>query len=334
MSLSSYANDMLWDLDTVVLQSENFPALKAKTTNGADVLLTKDYISKLDEIRKRIAQQSGVYPKFIISSSDIVNAGATWENGQPITIFTLGIISKVGDDYDAIAAIVSHEFSHLTLGHMQSQQTANAWTEIISGLAMIAIDSTYGGASYNPYKGLYQTGLDLTSNLVKSSYSRSEEIEADVQGLKYMVAAGYSPEGALRVQQNIIPADSSFFSTHPSSETRIENIKAAMMANPSYKTNPTITINSQNSLSSIGLDKSLRVCEDIGFKPKSSLFKDCVLKFSGSEIQDKAFTSKVLAVKNLQKNNYEEVCKDIGFKLKTEKFKGCVKDLSETFIAK
>jgi len=324
---------MLWDLDAVVIQSESFPILKAKTTNGVEVLLTKSYINKLDEIRKIIGQQAGIYPRFIISSSDIVNAGAGWENGQPITIFTLGIISKVGDDYDAIAAIVSHEFSHLTLRHSQSQQTTNAWAEIISGLAMIAIDSSYGGASYNPYKGLYQTGLDLTSNLIKSSYSRSEEIEADVQGLRYMIAAGYLPEGALRVQQNIIPADSSFFSTHPSSEARIENIKAAMMAYPS-KTDPNITTASQNSFSSIGLDKSLRVCEDIGFKPKSSLFKDCVMKLSGSEIQDKDFTSKILAVKNPQKNNYEEVCKDIGFKLKTEKFKDCVKGLSESFIAK
>ena len=58
------------------------------------------------------------------------------------------------------------------------------------------------------------------------------------------------------------------------------------------------------------------------------------MKFSGSEIQDKDFTSKILAVKNPQKYNYEEVCKDIGFKLKTEKFKDCVKGLSETFIAK
>jgi hypothetical protein len=36
-----------------VIQSESFPILKAKTTNGVEVLLTKSYINKLDEIRKR-----------------------------------------------------------------------------------------------------------------------------------------------------------------------------------------------------------------------------------------------------------------------------------------
>ena len=121
---------MIWDFDTVVHQAQSYPALTAKTTNGTQVTLHKDYILKLDEIRKRISQQSGIYPKFLISSSDIVNAGATWQNGQPVTIFTLGILNRIGQDYDALAAVVSHEFSHLTLRHMQSQQTANAVVDV------------------------------------------------------------------------------------------------------------------------------------------------------------------------------------------------------------
>jgi predicted Zn-dependent protease len=325
---------MTWDLDIVVHEAQKYPALNAKTTNGMQITLTKDYINKLDEIRKSISQQSGIYPKFLISSSDIVNAGATWQNGQPVTIFTLGILNKIGQDYDALAAVVSHEYSHLTLRHMQSQQTANAVVDILAGLAIMAIDSSYGGSARNPYRGLYQTGLDLTSNLAKSSYSRSEEIEADVQGVKYMMAAGYSAEGAIRLQQNLIPSDSSFFSTHPSSDTRVESIRTAMNSSPYYKKDDGRTAiaynsnNLQNTTTSYvdttNLDSYKKTCEDIGFKPRTSRFDDCIFKFSGKRIVSEALPNEKSNMTSSADDNFYITCEDIGFKPKTKKFKECL----------
>jgi hypothetical protein len=325
---------MTWDLDIVVHEAQKYPALNAKTTNGMQITLTKDYINKLDQIRKSISQQSGIYPKFLISSSDIVNAGATWQNGQPVTIFTLGILNKIGQDYDALAAVVSHEYSHLTLRHMQSQQTANAVVDILAGLAIMAIDSSYGGSARNPYRGLYQTGLDLTSNLAKSSYSRSEEIEADVQGVKYMMAAGYSAEGAIRLQQNLIPSDSSFFSTHPSSDTRVESIRTAMNSSPYYKKDDSRTAiaynsnNSQNTTTSYvdtaKLDSYKKTCEDIGFKPSTARFDDCIFKFSGKRVVSEVLPYEKSNKTSSADDSYSITCEDIGFKPKTKKFKECI----------
>ena len=333
-SLTTLADDMTWDLDIIVHEAQKYPALNAKTTNGMQITLTKDYINKLDEIRKNISQQSGIYPKFLISSSDIVNAGATWQNGQPVTIFTLGILNKIGQDYDALAAVVSHEYSHLTLRHMQSQQTANAVVDVLAGLAIMAIDSSYGGSARNPYRGLYQTGLDLTSNLAKSSYSRSEEIEADVQGVKYMMAAGYSAEGAIRLQQNLIPSDSSFFSTHPSSDTRVEKIRTAMVSNPFYNKDVSRTViaynssNSQNTKTSYvdttKLDGYKKTCEDIGFKPSTARFDDCIFKFSGKRIVSEASPYEKLNKTSSTDDSFYITCEDIGFKPKTKKFKECI----------
>jgi len=333
-SLSSFADDMTWDLDIVVQEAQKYPALNARTTNGMQITLSKDYINKLDEIRKTISQQAGVYPKFLISSSDVINAGATWQNGQPVTIFTLGILNKIGQDYDALAAVVGHEYSHLTLRHMQSQQTANAVVDVLAGLALMAIDSSYGGSARNPYRGLYQTGLDLTSNLAKSSYSRSEEIEADVQGVKYMMAAGYSAEGAIRLQQNLIPSDSSFFSTHPSSDTRVESIRTAMNSSPYYKRNNNGTAiaynsnNSQNTTTSYvdttKLDSYKKTCEDIGFKPSTSRFDDCIFKFSGKRIVSEISANEKVIKTSSVDDNFYITCEDIGFKPKTKKFKECI----------
>ena len=60
-SVTSFAEDMLWDLDTVVHQAQSYPALNARTTNGTQVTLSKDYINKLDEIRKIIEEMRLAY---------------------------------------------------------------------------------------------------------------------------------------------------------------------------------------------------------------------------------------------------------------------------------
>ena len=198
----------------------------------------------------------------------------------------------------------------------------------------MAIDSSYGGSARNPYRGLYQTGLDLTSNLAKSSYSRSEEIEADVQGVKYMMAAGYSAEGAIRLQQNLIPSDSSFFSTHPSSGTRVEKIRTAMVSNPYYNKDVSRTViaysssNSQNTTTSYvdttKLDGYKKTCEDIGFKPSTTRFDDCIFKFSGKRIVSEASPNEKLNKISSADDSFYITCEDIGFKPKTKKFKECI----------
>ncbi len=327
--------DTLWDLDTVVHQSKVYSGLTAKTTNGRQIILTTEYINKLDSIRKEISHQAHIYPKFIISSSDVVNAGATFQNGQPVTLYTLGMLEKIGYDYDALAAVISHEVAHLTLNHMGSQQTSNAVVDILAGLAMIAIDYSYGGSARNPYKGLYEKGLQLTSDLTKSGFSRSDEVEADVTGVKYMMAAGYSADGAIRLQ-NLIPASSSFFSTHPSSDTRIENIRTAMLNNPQYRkvpSNDTNTIvaysekSSQNTTNTYtekrNIDNYARTCEDIGFKPETTLFINCLNKFS----KEKTFetnSNKATQLSYTSTDDYNKTCEDIGFKPKTKKFIECI----------
>ena len=339
----------MWDLDSVITVTQNSASVNFVAPNGISQNLSKNYVLKLDEIRKKISQQSSIYPKFIISSSQEVNAGATWQNGQPITIFNLGLLNKVGDDYDAIAAVVSHEYSHLTLRHQQSQQATNAVVDVLASLAMIAIDSKYGGSNQNKYHGLYQTGLGLTATLAKRSYSRNEELEADAQGVKYMIAAGYSPEGAIRLQEKIIPSTSSFFSTHPSSDSRIRNIKEAMYNSPSNIKNKTdnkpifaANTNSPQGNQSAFLDNNisdtyLKTCEDIGFNPNSNMYGDCVFKLSGKKLSLNNKNSKPSLIKGSKVSElYISTCNDIGFKPDTTEFESCITQIrnkSKSYIS-
>jgi len=280
-SLLSFGGETFWDLDSVISRLQTTQEANDQTQG----IWTRDYVLKLDDIRKKISRQSGIYPKFLISSNTDINAYATYQNGQPVTVFNLGLLNRIGNDTDAIAAVVSHEYSHLTLNHHQSASTVNGLIEIFAGLAMIAINQSYGGAARNPYEGLYRNGLNLTAKLASTAYSRGEEHDADAQGIKYMIASGYSPDGAIRLHENIIQAGSSFLNTHPSSESRVQNIKVAAAGGSTYSPSQPSQIIAQNvnttqmsytgKLNDIDFSKT---CEANGFAPNTSQYDVCLFK--------------------------------------------------------
>ena len=62
------------------------------------------------------------------------------------------------------------------------------------------------------------------------AYSRTHETEADKLGMVFMTMAGYDPEESIRLwermkEQSEGAAPPEFLSTHPSNDTRIENLK-------------------------------------------------------------------------------------------------------------
>ena len=67
---------------------------------------------------------------------------------------------------------------------------------------------------------------DLTRQILGLQYSRTDERQADLAGLDYMVRAGYNPYGmvesmqTLQSRQEVRPVE--FFSTHPSPKNRID----------------------------------------------------------------------------------------------------------------
>jgi predicted Zn-dependent protease len=74
----------------------------------------------------------------------------------------------------------------------------------------------------------------LTTGLTSVSFDRAKEKEADHIGLMYMARAGYNPEEAVRVMENLESATAgvagppAFLSTHPSHPERIEQLMDLM----------------------------------------------------------------------------------------------------------
>jgi predicted Zn-dependent protease len=74
----------------------------------------------------------------------------------------------------------------------------------------------------------------LGADLIDSAYSRDQEREADALGIEYMIANKYDPLAAIRLHEKILNQASGlrlpFLSSHPSSEERINNVKAVIEA--------------------------------------------------------------------------------------------------------
>ncbi len=70
---------------------------------------------------------------------------------------------------------------------------------------------------------------DLGTAAVSRSYSRDHEREADRLGVEWMIAAGFDPEGALRLHERLLQlrhgGSIPFLQSHPAGAERVESIR-------------------------------------------------------------------------------------------------------------
>jgi len=85
------------------------------------------------------------------------------------------------------------------------------------------------GGTQNENSTLILAGLGLGAQYgIILPFSRSHESEADLIGLDLMAKAGFDPAQSVPLWQNMSQAGASppeFMSTHPSSDTRIKQLK-------------------------------------------------------------------------------------------------------------
>jgi predicted Zn-dependent protease len=153
-----------------------------------------------------------------VFDSPQVNAFAV--PGKHIGVFE-GML-EVAKNQDQLATVVAHEIAHLVAGH--SRERVSQALLVQGGL--VAVDQIMGDAQQ---RDLVLGALGLGAQLgVLMPYSRVQESEADRIGLGLMARAGFDPREAVELWQNMErqagAGPPEFLSTHPSHETRIENL--------------------------------------------------------------------------------------------------------------
>ena len=155
-----------------------------------------------------------------IFEAESINAFAM--PGGKIGVFS-GILT-VTENQDQLATVMGHEIAHVTAQHSKNRAKSSELTNLGINVASILLGGGYTGVTYTAQQALTagaQFGITLP-------HTRGQESEADVIGLEYMARAGFDPRESVPLWQRMDasaekkPAE--FLSTHPASETRIENL--------------------------------------------------------------------------------------------------------------
>ena len=135
-----------------------------------------------------------------------------------------GILTTAQNQHQ-LAAVLGHEVAHVTANHPNERRSR---AELVSYGAEVAA-WILGGGYYNQTMGAYGAANTLGSLGVMNPFSRMQESEADDIGLTYMAMAGFDPLEAVELWKNMLASTGTakvpeFLSTHPSGETRIEEM--------------------------------------------------------------------------------------------------------------
>lgn len=132
------------------------------------------------------------------------------------------------DNVAELTGVMAHETAHGVARHGTEQLSKAYGVNILAGVVL-------GG---NP--PIYQQILaQVVAGGTFAKFSRDAEREADHLGVIYMYNAGYDPHGMVTMFQELIErrkrqpgSVESFFSSHPLTEERIENVRAQIQQLP------------------------------------------------------------------------------------------------------
>ncbi|MEM6718142.1 MAG: M48 family metallopeptidase [Bacteroidota bacterium] len=139
-------------------------------------------------------------------------------------VFYTGIL-PVAENETAIAAIMGHEVAHALANHGQQRMSAAYLQQGLAVAGNLAIKDDKSRQAFNQYYGVGSNVLGMLP------FSRKHENEADKIGIYLMAIAGYNPDEAAELWKRMGAksagkAPPEFLSTHPSSETRVQNLLA------------------------------------------------------------------------------------------------------------
>jgi predicted Zn-dependent protease len=137
-------------------------------------------------------------------------------------------ILKVAKNQDQLATVIGHE-----VGHVQAHHSAERLSQQTAAQGALLVGAIIAGTSDNTSKGLVMGALGAGVTYgVLMPFSRTQESEADMIGLKLMAQAGFNPDESVALWENMAAVDKNktpeFLSTHPSDQTRMSALNRAL----------------------------------------------------------------------------------------------------------
>jgi predicted Zn-dependent protease len=181
---------------------------------------TNGYVKVLRRVGDRLVKAADDGTKwrytFDVIQSDQVNAFAL--PGGPVFFYT-GLLSRLKTE-DELAGVLAHELTHVRREH-SARQYADAVKRELGFAAVLGLL----GANKE-----VRTGAAVANSAILGTrFSRQHETQADDDGYKLMVQAGYNPQGLADVFAMLGSLAASkppeWMSTHPNDANRVKRIE-------------------------------------------------------------------------------------------------------------
>ena len=200
-----------------------------KKANASKTLNTdKKQTDRVKNISTKLINQVGVFRPDALKWNWEVNVindktvNAWCMPGGKIAVYT-GIINSLKLTDAELAAVIGHEIAHALREHSREQASQDQ----LKNVGIFAVSQAAGLGD------LGTAAVNMAAHYTISlPFSRSHESEADLMGLELMARAGYDPHAAVNVwkKMSLLSEGSTpqFLSTHPSNETRIQELNKAI----------------------------------------------------------------------------------------------------------
>ncbi|WP_445381842.1 M48 family metallopeptidase [Robiginitalea sp. IMCC43444] len=157
--------------------------------------------------------------EYNLVSDEMVNA---WCMPGGKIVFYTGIL-PICQGETGVAVVMGHEVAHALADHGAQRMSAGTLQQAGAVIGNVAIKDEQ---TLNIFNNAYGIGTTVGGML---PFSRSHETEADRIGLQIMAIAGYNPDEAAELWKRMKAnsgnqAPPEFLSTHPSNDTRINNL--------------------------------------------------------------------------------------------------------------
>lgn len=213
---------------------EQYAGFLKEHTLSADAKMTNEVqtvginisraVDKFMRANNMVTEANNYRWEFNLIEDPTVNA---WCMPGGKVVFYSGILPMCANT-DGIAAVMGHEVAHAFAKHGQERMSTGTLLEL--GGTAVAL----GTAKKDPKaQQIWNTAFGLGAQFgVMLPFSRNHETEADKLGMVFMIMAGYEPKEAINVWVRMSQRSESgqappeFMSTHPSNQTRINNLTA------------------------------------------------------------------------------------------------------------
>lgn len=196
--------------------------IAAQTTLIRDPAAT-EALNRLGGALAQRADSTGRRYTFYLVDSPEVNAFAV-PGGH---VFVNRGLVEAADEQAELAGVLGHEIAHVTERHGLEQMEKQQGAGLLVSLVYLLLGREPGV--------LEQVAIQGGGAAILAKYGRDAEREADREAIETVVAAGYHPEGIatffedlLREQQRRPGAVEQWFASHPTSEERVREARAAI----------------------------------------------------------------------------------------------------------